>query len=76
MKLLYEIDGWRGFVANDPGYTFDGVDLIETDDGPEIVAGYGINAAKDRKQYTAEMRATLENMMQAQSGNITSIKTA
>lgn len=74
MGLLDDIDGWRGFVANDPGHEFDGVDIAEGENGPQVVAGYGKDGAGNRKQYSSEMRGTIEDMVAAQSGKVTSIK--
>lgn len=76
MAHLDEIDGWRGFVASDPGMTFDGVDIIAGENGPEVVSGYGLNSSGERKEYTAAMRATVEAMIDARSEKIATLKSA
>lgn len=69
-----QIEEWRGFVDSIPGKKFDGVDIVEADDGEvEIVAGYG-RSRDDRKVYTASDKADMQAFAAAQSGgNVTNI---
>jgi len=60
MDFFDEVDGWRGFIAGDPGVTFDGVEIVQGEDGAEIVMAYGKTAAGEREECTPAMRAKIE----------------
>lgn len=67
MSFFDEVDGWRGFIADDPGMTFDGVDVVNGEDGTEITKAYGKSADGEIEEYTPQMRAKIEARVAAKT---------
>ena len=67
MDFFAEVDGWKEFIAKDPGVTFDGVEVASGENGLEIVKAYGKKGG-DREEYTPAERDRFLRMTKSASG--------